>query len=166
MNIPPPLPSGLSIRGRALVTSLDCELPEVCVFTGRTDDLVRVRQRISWHHPAIYLTIFIGLIIYVVLALALRKSANVAYYINREEKARRQMWHAANWGVFLSTFLWIALGVALGWTWAFWVIPVSLLSSIVIYFLQVQRLFAWKIDGQAAEVGGIPAEVMEKLVAA
>jgi hypothetical protein len=166
MNAPPRLPLALSIRGRALVAPLQTQLPEVCVFTGGTEDLVRVKQRLTWHHPAIYLTVFWGLIIYVILALALRKTADVTYFMTRAEKKRRTIWHLCNWGIFLSTILWLVLGAATKWHWSYWVAPVSFLASIVCYFLNVRLLYPQKIDDHCAEIRGISKDVLGKLLPA
>lgn len=163
MNVPPPLPSDLSIRGRALIAPVRCELPRVCVFTGGTEDLVRVKQRLAWHHPAIYLGVFAGILVYVVLALALRKTADVTYSMTKTEEKRRRLWHLANWGIFLSAILWLVLAASWEWPWLYWLAPVSIVTSIVVYFLKVRLLYPQKITDGYAEIRGIPAEVLERL---
>jgi lipid-A-disaccharide synthase-like uncharacterized protein len=50
------------------------------------------RKNLAWHHPAIYLTIFAGLLIYVILALVLQKRAAVQFGLCEKCNNRRILW--------------------------------------------------------------------------
>ena len=51
-------------------------LPDCCVRCAAPTNGRRLRQTLHWHHPAVYIAVFSPLI-YIILALALRKSAVV-----------------------------------------------------------------------------------------
>ena len=63
--IPAPLPGQPAI------------LPPPCAKCGAPADGKPVERTYYWHHPAIYLTILAGLLIYVIVALIVRKSMKV-----------------------------------------------------------------------------------------
>src|SRR4051812_48164870 len=148
MITPPPLPQKIHIEGAALVVPRFYNFPEICLFTGSAEDLVRMRRKLSWHTPAIYLGVFAGVLVYIVLALALRKTADVTFSITRRERARRRTWHLANWGVFLMTFVSLfaagAGDIALG----YYLAPIFLIASLVIYFLKVRMIYPKTINDQ------------------
>jgi hypothetical protein len=89
--------------GKFLVTSREGHLPERCVHCNTTTTLSRVKRRLYWHHPAIYLTIFVGLLIYVILALVLRKNAQVEFSVCQAHVARRR------WRILIAWLLVLAM---------------------------------------------------------
>jgi hypothetical protein len=161
----PPIPAApaVYIKDRALVVPRNFDLPPVCVFTGRTENLVPVKRQLSWHHPAVYFALLANIIIYLILAIVLRKVSTHTYYIEMEERSRRRRWHLINWGILLAGFgLIVAAGVA--------DMPALLLgtlacivATIVFYFLKVRLLYAQKVTDTEAELRGIAPEAMEKI---
>lgn len=73
-----------------LVMTKEALLPDRCVkCNAPTTD--RLKRKLSWHHPAIYLTILASILVYFVIALVLRKSATVNIGLcDDHAKARRQ----------------------------------------------------------------------------
>jgi hypothetical protein len=74
---------GLFRKGKQLVMHRNATLPERCVKSNEPS-LRYLRRNLSWHHPALYLTVFIGILLYVIFALMMRKQATV--YIGLSEK--------------------------------------------------------------------------------
>jgi len=59
-----------------LVMTKEALLPSRCVkCNAPTGD--RLKRKLTWHHPAIYLTILISILVYAVIAMVLRKTATV-----------------------------------------------------------------------------------------
>jgi hypothetical protein len=50
----------------------------------------QVKKALSWHHPALYLVIFVGLLIYLILALCLRKTATIFVPLCADCNGRRK----------------------------------------------------------------------------
>ncbi len=62
--------------GKTLVTLKNTPLPDACLKCG-APPVKQVKKNISWHHPALYLLILVGLLVYVIVALCVRKTATV-----------------------------------------------------------------------------------------
>lgn len=70
--------TGVWRRKRQLVVTLDAVLPDRCVKCNCDVGGSRFKRVLYWHHPALYLMlIFPGLLIYAIVALAVRKRAIV-----------------------------------------------------------------------------------------
>lgn len=77
--LPPPPPStstGLWHKGSKLVMSKGMTLPDRCVKCNVQTNR-KVKRKLSWHHPALFLLIIFGAVIYIGVALALRQEAVV-----------------------------------------------------------------------------------------
>lgn len=97
--LPPPPSVGMPGAGiwreqSTLVMSRDALLPQRCVkcnaFTNG-----RLTRKLSWHHPALYLLLLVAFLIYLIVAMIVRKSATVEVGLCEEHRAKRR------------TFIWI-----------------------------------------------------------
>jgi hypothetical protein len=66
---------GVWRSGKRLVMRGDATLPDRCVMTNRPAYGQRVQLRVRWHHPVIYLALLANLILYLILAAVLSKTA-------------------------------------------------------------------------------------------
>lgn len=80
---------GMWANGNILVMHKDAQLPNYCVKSG-VPAVQRLTRKLSWHHPAIALSIFLGLLVYVILALVLTKRATIHVPLSDEWFARRR----------------------------------------------------------------------------
>lgn len=62
--------------GKILVMHKESKLPNRCVKTNGPADHW-LKRKLSWHHPAIFLTILAGALIYIILAVVTSKSATI-----------------------------------------------------------------------------------------
>jgi hypothetical protein len=93
---------GLFRKGNLLVMNKQAGLPDRCVKSNQPAFGRRLRRSMSWHHPAIYLSIFAGLLIYIILAIVLQKRATI--YIGLSETwVRKRRW-AIFWGWMIALF--------------------------------------------------------------
>lgn len=89
--------------GRLLVLRKTAQLPARCVKSNVETDRT-LKRALYWHHPAIFLVIFAGLLIYVIVALIVRHSATVHIGLSPEWFARRRRAIAAGWTLSLAGF--------------------------------------------------------------
>ncbi len=75
--------------GHLLVMAKDAKLPYVCVKTNQPADRW-LKRKLSWHHPAIYLTLF-SPIIYIIVALIVQKRATIEVGLC-EQRSKRRFW--------------------------------------------------------------------------
>ncbi|HVW02309.1 MAG TPA: hypothetical protein VHB77_18290 [Planctomycetaceae bacterium] len=88
--------SGVWRDRNQLVMSKDAELPYRCVKTNEPAEL-SLRRKLSWHAPVIFVTIFAGLLVYVIAAIILSKKADIQVPISRRIQKRRWTAILAGW---------------------------------------------------------------------
>jgi hypothetical protein len=83
--------------GSALVIRTGTGLPPRCVKCNGPAVLPVKQRTIYWHHPALYLLILAGVLIYAIVALVVRKQASVAPGLCARHRQRRLAWIGAGW---------------------------------------------------------------------
>lgn len=84
-------------KGKQLVMRKTALFPDRCVRCNESADGTRVKRTYYWHHPALYLMIlFPGLLIYVIVALIVRKSVTMQVPLcpNHRDRRRKGMFGA------------------------------------------------------------------------
>jgi hypothetical protein len=104
---------GLWREGKTLVMEKNAELPNRCVKSNVATEL-RLKRRLSWHHPALFLLIFgCGLIPYIIVALIVRKQATIQIGLSDEWFAKRRRATLLGWGVVLAAIGLLVVGINL-----------------------------------------------------
>ncbi|MCI0359069.1 MAG: hypothetical protein L0211_11375 [Planctomycetaceae bacterium] len=110
---PKPAPfAGLWREGGILVMHKLAPLPDICVKSNEPT-MQRIARKLQWHHPLLALTIFIGLPVYIILAIVLTKRATIHLPLTEEWIARRQRRMIFAWAVGLLCLGLIVGGIAL-----------------------------------------------------
>jgi len=76
-------------------------LPDICLKSNGKATR-RLPRSLSWHHPAIYVLVVISPIIYIIVALVVRKTATIQLPLTDEWYARRR------WRMFVACSLVVA----------------------------------------------------------
>ncbi|MBL8889055.1 MAG: hypothetical protein JNL67_03695 [Planctomycetaceae bacterium] len=153
---PPPFPAyagppvagldgGLWREGNLLVMDKRATLPPRCVKsnvpTNRT-----LKRSLSWHHPAVFITILAGLLIYVIIALIVRKTATIHIGLSDDWFAKRRLTIAVSWMIVLAGIALFVAGISLAdrSNNLIFLVPVSLLVFFggAIYGLIGSRMVA------------------------
>ncbi|HWP53131.1 MAG TPA: zinc finger protein [Pyrinomonadaceae bacterium] len=103
---PPHLTGGTWREGSTLVMSKDASLPDYCVKCDAPADGFRLKRNLSWHHPALFLLILLAWLLYLILAMVLRKRATVYLGLCREHSEKRRT-------LLIAGFVILAVSVAL-----------------------------------------------------
>jgi len=82
--------AGLWREGDVLVVKKDAALPDRCVRCNGRADGAMLKQSYQWHNPALYILAPFALLIYVLVALAIRKTATLHVGICREHLTARK----------------------------------------------------------------------------
>ena len=101
-QLQPQLVGGLWRHGKLLVMHKMAPLPDRCVKSNEpaTRRLVR---KLSWHHPAISLTVLVSPLIYIILALILQKKATIQIAMTDRWFAKRRRAMLIGWGMVLAS---------------------------------------------------------------
>ncbi len=81
---------GLWRSGKTLMLEIGTELPERCVKCNGVANLQRLKRRLYWHNPAVYLAILVNLIVYAIIAVLVRKKADTAVSLCAEHASARK----------------------------------------------------------------------------
>jgi hypothetical protein len=99
--------------GKLMVTLKNAPLPDACLKCG-TPPVKHVKKSLSWHHPALYLVIIVGLLFYLIIALCLRKTATIFVPLCADCNRRRLRNTAITWlGIVSSAAAFIIAGVVM-----------------------------------------------------
>ena len=88
-------------KGKILVMHKLALLPDRCVKSNQPAHGRRLKRILYWHHPAIYFAIFANLLIYVILALVLRKTATIQIGLSDVWFRKRRRAILIGWLLFL-----------------------------------------------------------------
>jgi hypothetical protein len=135
LNAPP----GVGRSGNLLVADKGQDLPRRCVKCNAQPVKKTIAQTYGWHHPALYALILAGVIIYLIAALAVRKTIKLNVGLCEEHARKRGRNMAIGWGMFLLSIVFMIVsgaaefwaGFALSWLllltgliWAAFAMPV------------------------------------------
>jgi len=102
---------GLWRKGNLLVMRKRAILPDRCVKSNQPTER-RLRRNLSWHHPAVYLAILPGLLIYIIIAIILTKRATIHIGLSDEWFAKRRRTILISWTIVLVSIAMVVLGCA------------------------------------------------------
>ena len=94
---PPPASMALWRSDRLLVMNKDATLPDRCVKCNAPANGKRLTRNLYWHSPYIYLLILLNLIIYVIVALIVRKKARVQIGLCDQHRTKRRLALSFGW---------------------------------------------------------------------
>lgn len=161
---PSPLGSATGVwqDGAKLVMVKDAQLPDRCVkcnaFTER-----KMKRNLTWHHPALYLLIIAGVLIYFIVAMILRQSATIYIGICDEHHARHRRNMIITAVLIVSSLLGFVIAIAMNE-------PMFALLGILLFFggivfgvVGTRLVLPAKIDAQYVWLSGINKEYLSAL---
>jgi hypothetical protein len=107
----PPAFAGLWRQGNLLVMHKQAPLPNVCLKSNQPAT-GRLKRSLSWHHPAIFLLVFVSPLIYIIVALIVRKTATIHIALSDEWLARRRRRMLIAWNLVVVSIVLFIGGVA------------------------------------------------------
>lgn len=124
--------SGGAFRDGKFIMTMDrARLPGRCVKcnveTGNW-----VKRKLSWHHPAYALLIFVGLIIYVIVGLLVSKKATIEVGFCERHRKGRIMHILIGWGAFFAGVI-VMIGGFANESIGIGVVGISLMLSGLVY---------------------------------
>ena len=104
---------GIWRDGKKLVVHKQAVLPPICVKTNEPSGR-KIKRKYYWHHPAVYLAILLNLIIYIILALVIRKKHELEVPVAEETAGKRRTGIIIGWvlalaavALFVGAITWI-----------------------------------------------------------
>ena len=166
---PPPMPfyggsyaqaPGVWQDGSLLVTTKDIVLPDRCVKCNGPANGYKLRRTLRWHHPLYYLLIFAGWLVYLIVALVIRKTARVHIGLCERHLTNRRIAIFVSWSVFALGIFAIILAIA-NETGALALLGIMMIIASAIYgALGARTIYASKIDERFAWIKGVNSEYL------
>lgn len=145
-----------------LVMTKEAPLPGRCVkCNAYTEE--RLKRKLTWHHPALYLLIFASILIYAIVAMVLRKTATVDVGLCPEHLAARKKSLAITWGLgLLSVGCFAVPFLTEDLTAVF--LGIALIFATAIYGIVTLRVVVpTRIDDQLVWLKGVNADYLQEL---
>jgi hypothetical protein len=144
-----------------LVMTKDAMLPGRCVKCNAFTE-ERLRRKLTWHHPALLLLILASILIYVIVAMVVRKTATVDVGFCPEHLAARKRHTAITWALGLMSIACLVLAAVLeDGTFVFG--AVAFLFATAIYGIITLRVVVpTKIDDQFVWLKGVSADYLQE----
>jgi GYF domain 2 len=128
-----------------LVMTHSALLPDRCVKCNAVSQQ-RLKRKLSWHHPGVYLTIPLGVMIYVIVALMVRKTATIEIGLCDEHFKKRKRDMLIGWLIFLIGIGLIAGAFAIQSGWVGFSGVMCLLGALVYSVVTVSVITPKRID--------------------
>lgn len=146
-----------------LVMDKSAALPYRCVKCNQPVSGPLLKRKLTWHHPALYLLILVAILIYAVVAMLVRQTANIEIGLCETHLARRRRAIIITWAL-------IVLGIA-----AFFVAIIAeelvyalvgvllLLGGTIYGIFAIRTVIPAKIDNRFVWLQGINADYLNEL---
>jgi len=138
---------------KRIVVAHGCRFPNRCVKCNEPSIEPHKMRKVYWHHPALYLLIFGYAIIYIIVAVIVRKRADIDPGLCEEHLRKRRVWIAIGcigpfallFGIPLAADLVdfdAALAMILGVLGFFVTIIVSMINARILYPRRIDERYA------------------------
>ena len=144
-----------------LVMTKQASLPGRCIkCNAYTDE--RLKRKLTWHHPALYLLIFVSILIYAIVAMIVRKTATIDVGLCAEHHAARKRNIAITWAFGLLS-IGSLVAAAMLEDFTFVVASIAFLLATIVYGIVTLRIVApTKIDDHYVWLTGANADYLQE----
>jgi hypothetical protein len=151
-------------KGKLLIVHNMATFPDRCVKSNEPTT-ERLKRKLSWHHPLIFLLLLVNLLIYVLVAMIVRKTAVLQIPLAARYKAARIRWMLIAWSMALLSLALFVVGLATtdqvaDALSAFLLLqfPLAIIAALFIGLFGCRVIYARKIDDQYVWIGGTGEE--------
>ncbi len=161
--LPPPPSGGVWRDNSTLVMVKEAPLPDRCVKCNAPANGVRLRRRLAWHSPVLYLLIFVALLIYAILAAVLSKRATIYIGLCAEHFQRRRKKIAVGWILLAGGLISIIVGFAYEYP-IIGLLGFAVFLFALIWLIVISRVVTpKKIDDRLVWLNGINSAYLSQL---
>lgn len=157
---------GIWRDGNRIIVAHGCSFPSRCVKCNEPSVEPRKVRKVYWHHPALYVLFFFYAIIYIIVALIVRKKAEIDPGLCEEHMEKRRLWIIIGWvGSIVSLFVWPMSAGALGidsWQ-AFAFGFLAFLVIVIVSIVKARILYPRRIDERYARLQGADERFLASL---
>lgn len=93
----PAMPTAAYRQGDKLIIPKGAPLPPYCVKCGQSVTGEPFRKSFFWHNPWLFLLVLVNILVYAIVAMIIRKRADLAIFICDDHRQRRRNLLIATW---------------------------------------------------------------------
>jgi hypothetical protein len=166
---PPPPSIGLYPQGgvwrdqSTLVMSKDAVLPDRCVKCNSPANGLRLKRTLYWHNPIFYVLIFVGVLIYFIVAMLVRKTAIIDVPLCENHLARRRNSLIVGWVLMLLGIIGFVLAIAGNEPIFAAIGALAMLFGFVLAISAARTVLPKKIDDRFVWLKGINKDYLDQL---
>jgi len=161
--LPPPPSGGVWRDNSTLVMVKEAPLPDRCVKCNAPANGVRLRRRLAWHSPVLYLLIFVAVLIYAILAAVLSKRATIYIGLCAEHFQGRRKKIAVGWILLAGGLISIIVGFAYEYP-IIGLLGFAVFLFALVWLIMVSRVVTpKKIDDRLVWLNGINSAYLSQL---
>jgi uncharacterized protein DUF4339 len=155
-------PMGVTVwrSGKLLVMKKGSGLPDACVKCNAPAQH-RLKRKLYWHHPAVFLLILLSLLIYVIVALIIRKRADVEIGLCDRHAANRKRDVILSWSLVLLGLGLIIAAVSIANGWVGLAGGLVLVGALVYAAVKTPVVSATKIDAEYVWLRGVSRDYLQ-----
>jgi hypothetical protein len=165
--LPPPPTVGVGLgvwRDQSkMVVSKGAQLPDRCVKCNAPASGAKLKKTLSWHHPVIFILAFVALLIYLIVAMVVRKSIVLELGLCEEHKSKHRRNVLIAWSLILLGVVGFVMAIMLE-DINFLLAGFLLIIAGIIYFVVAVRI-VWptRIDDKFGWVKGVNKNYLDEL---
>jgi hypothetical protein len=137
--------------------------PDRCVKCNASAGGYQLKRKLSWHPPAYYFAILVNLLLYIVLALFVRKTAVIHVGLCPTHRRRRGRVIIACWTLFFASIAGCASGIGRDMPAMMLVAPVLVFAAIFTAIVGSQVVRPSKIDDRYVRLAGVHRSFLDTL---
>lgn len=154
--------AGVWRDGNIVVMERTARLPDVCVKTGGVATQ-RLARKLHWHHPAVYIALMFNVLIYIIIALIVRKTVAVDIPVSDESADKRKKWMYIGWGCGLGGIAMFILGLIFDVPALAGIGPLTMLFGLIGGLIGARLLWPSKIDEHFVYLRGAKEPFLSRL---
>ncbi len=140
--------------GPLLMTKYGAVLPPRCVKCNGAIHGPAKRRYFYWHHPAVYVVLVVNVLIYAIVAFAIRNRTQLTFGLCREHRRKRTMRILAGAGAVILGLVVVGAGVAASRVEIFLLGFLGFIGGILWMVIAARTLVATRIDTYVAHFKG------------
>lgn len=144
-----------------LVMTKQAQLPDRCVKCNAPTQN-RLQRSLRWHHPALYIVIAGGVLLYVILALVLSKTATINVGLCETHAAARKRDILITWALVVLSIVCMILSAMMEELSIFFIGLLLFFGAVIYGVLKARVVVPQKIDDQYVYLIGVNPDYLQQ----
>jgi hypothetical protein len=118
--------------GKKVVTHDKSSFPQRCYKCNQATEEPPKKRKLSWHSPVFFILVLLSPVIYIIVAILVRKRATIDVHLCAQHARRRKVCIILGWSGVILGLLMCFVGLGGDMDWLFWLGALVFVTSIII----------------------------------